>query len=126
MRLRQSGSHEPRSRLSREGPHRAEGSHEFHPRARIARTRLVIESATLESWIDSLTLALVAYVPAVIFGAMWLGSVLAITQAMVKLRMRAMASAILFLVLNLIGLGLGPQLVGILGKHIEWAETSSP
>ncbi len=31
-----------------------------------------------------------------------------------KLRMRAMASAILFLILNLIGLGLGPQAVGIL------------
>ncbi|MEE8509280.1 MAG: MFS transporter [Myxococcota bacterium] len=63
---------------------------------------------------DSPALALVTYIPAVVFGAMWLGSCLAITQAMVKLRMRAMASAILILVLNLIGLGLGPQAVGIM------------
>lgn len=33
---------------------------------------------------------------------------------MVKLRMRAMASAVLFLIANLIGLGLGPQAVGLL------------
>ena len=39
---------------------------------------------------------------------------LAIIQAMVKVRMRAMASAVLFLILNLIGLGLGPQAVGVL------------
>ncbi len=64
--------------------------------------------------VDSLALALAIYLPGVAFGAMWIGSILAITQAMVKLRMRAMASAILFLILNLIGLGLGPQLVGVL------------
>jgi hypothetical protein len=36
------------------------------------------------------------------------------TQALVSLRMRAVASAILLFVLNLIGMGLGPYFVGIL------------
>jgi len=62
---------------------------------------------------DSLTAALWIYVPAVVLNAMYLGPVLATIQSMVKLRMRAMASAVLFLILNLIGLGLGPQAVGI-------------
>ncbi len=35
-------------------------------------------------------------------------------QALVPLRMRTVASAILLFVINIIGLGFGPQLVGIL------------
>ena len=63
--------------------------------------------------LESQTLALIAYAPSVVFGAMWLGAILAVTQGLVKLRMRAVASAVLFLIINLIGLGLGPQAVGI-------------
>ncbi|MBW2401385.1 MAG: MFS transporter, partial [Deltaproteobacteria bacterium] len=44
---------------------------------------------------------------------------LAMIQAMVKLRMRAMASAVLFLILNLVGLGLGPQAVGALSDLLK-------
>ncbi len=58
--------------------------------------------------------ALLCYIPAVIFGAAWLGPTFSITQGLVKLRMRAMASAILLFIINLIGLGLGPQAVGIM------------
>ncbi len=64
--------------------------------------------------IDSLTLSLIAYIPGVLLGAMWLGPIIASAQALVKLRMRAVASAILLFILNLIGLGLGPQVVGVL------------
>jgi hypothetical protein len=39
---------------------------------------------------------------------------IAITHAMVNVRMRAVASAILLFSLNLIGMGLGPQIVGVL------------
>jgi hypothetical protein len=35
------------------------------------------------------------------------------TQGLVKLRMRATAAAILLFIINLIGLGLGPQTVGM-------------
>jgi MFS family permease len=50
----------------------------------------------------------------VFFGAMYLGPTFAITQALAPLRMRAVASAFLLFLINLIGFGLGPQVVGIL------------
>lgn len=49
----------------------------------------------------------------VFFGAMYLGPTFSITQALAPLRMRAVASAFMLFLLNLIGLGLGPQIVGI-------------
>ncbi len=48
-----------------------------------------------------------------VLGAYYLGPTFALTQGMVGLRMRAMASSILLFVLNIIGLGLGPQFTGI-------------
>lgn len=48
----------------------------------------------------------------------YLGSTIATTHNLVGLRMRALSSAILFLVLNLIGLGLGPLLIGMLSDHL--------
>lgn len=47
-------------------------------------------------------------------GAAYIGPSLAMTQGLVVLRMRAVASAVLFLILNLIGMGLGPQAVGLI------------
>lgn len=58
--------------------------------------------------------ALLWLVPAVVAGAMWLGPVFALTQGLVRPHMRALASALLLFVINLIGLGMGPQAVGIL------------
>ena len=49
----------------------------------------------------------------------YLGSTIATTHNLVGLRMRALSSAILFLVLNLIGLGLGPLLVGLLSDYLQ-------
>ena len=69
--------------------------------------------ACLYLWPDGEQALLFAF-PAVIFGAMYLGPTFAMTQAIVKIRMRAMASAILLFILNMIGLGLGPWFVGFL------------
>lgn len=55
-----------------------------------------------------------AYVPYLVLGAMWLGPAIAVTHSLVGLRQRAVASAVLFFFLNLIGLGLGPFIVGSL------------
>lgn len=52
-------------------------------------------------------------------GSCYIAPVLAMTQALVTVRMRAQASAILFLILNLIGMGLGPQLTGIVSDLYE-------
>ena len=47
-----------------------------------------------------------------LLGSTYLGPTFALTQTMVPARWRSQASAVLLLVLNLIGLGLGPQFVG--------------
>lgn len=55
-----------------------------------------------------------AYIPYLVLGSMWLGPAIAVTHSLVGLRQRAVASAALFFLLNLIGLGLGPLVVGTL------------
>lgn len=52
-------------------------------------------------------------------GAYYLGPTFALTQSMVGTRMRALASAILLFILNIIGLGLGPQFTGILSDVLN-------
>jgi MFS family permease len=56
--------------------------------------------------------ALLMSVPAVLLGGVYLGPTFAMTQSLVKPQMRALASSILLFIINLIGLGLGPLLVG--------------
>lgn len=48
-----------------------------------------------------------------LLGSTYLGPTFALTQTMVPARWRSQASALLLLVLNLIGLGLGPQFIGL-------------
>ncbi|MBH54482.1 MAG: MFS transporter [Opitutaceae bacterium] len=64
--------------------------------------------------LNSYYTALCLYIIPAFAGTVWLGPTLAMTHGIVSLRMRAMASAILFLILNLIGLGLGPFFTGIM------------
>jgi MFS family permease len=51
--------------------------------------------------------------------AIYLGPCLAVTHSLVDAHKRALASAILFLVLNLIGLGGGPLLVGAISDYLS-------
>jgi len=64
--------------------------------------------------VDELWLALLLYVIPAFFGGFYLAPTAALIQSLVTLRMRALASSILLFVLNIIGMGFGPQLVGIL------------
>jgi MFS family permease len=59
-------------------------------------------------------LALLAFVPVNLVTAVFAPPSYAIGQGLAQLRMRALASAIMLFVINLIGLGLGPTLVGML------------
>ena len=68
---------------------------------------------------DSGELALLCYAPIAFLSATWSAPTYAVVQGLVSLRMRAMASAVLLFVLNLIGLGLGPQFVGILNDLFD-------
>ncbi len=64
-------------------------------------------------------LAMLLYIVPVLLNATSLGPMLAMTHGLVSLRMRAVASSILFLVLNFIGLGLGPMLTGLLSDVLS-------
>ncbi|MEE2662549.1 MAG: MFS transporter [Myxococcota bacterium] len=57
-------------------------------------------------------------IPAGIAGPMYLGPTFAMTQTLVKPHMRAVASAILLFILNLIGLGIGPWFVGFVSDAL--------
>ena len=49
----------------------------------------------------------------------YLATTFAQTQGLVRLRMRAVASAILLFIINIIGMGLGPQFAGILSDFLS-------
>lgn len=51
--------------------------------------------------------------------ALYLGPALSVTQGLAPVKMRAMASAILLFIINIIGLGLGPLAVGALSTHFQ-------
>lgn len=63
------------------------------------------------------TALILAFVPGTLFNV-YLGTIIATTHGLVGQRMRATSSAILFLVLNIIGLGLGPWSIGLLSDYL--------
>ncbi len=75
---------------------------------------LIISSMFVTDSTTALTLLFFSTV----LGALYLGPVIAITHTLVSPSMRAMASAILFFILNFIGLGLGPLAVGLISDAL--------
>jgi len=68
-------------------------------------------------------IALAVYAMAYILGHAYLAPMFALTQALVGVRMRALAASILIFILNIIGLGLGPQITGILSDVLfAWTD----
>lgn len=88
-----------------------------------------VAAATLIGWLFHLFVfiapdeywALALFVVPSIFANFYLATTFAQVQGMVGLRMRAVASALLLFILNLIGLGLGPQAAGILSDLLASA-----
>ena len=68
---------------------------------------------------DNTTVALVALPIVVMLQNTYIGPVIAVAHALVAPAMRALTSAVLFFILNLIGLGLGPLTVGILSDAYQ-------
>lgn len=67
--------------------------------------------------VDSRMLALLLFLVQQACGAAYAGPVYALMQFIVNPRMRALAVAIHLFILNLVGLGLGPLLIGALSDH---------
>ena len=77
---------------------------------------LTVESTTTALWINLF--------PAM-FTTGYLGTCLAVFHGTVEPRMRATASALFFLILNIIGLGCGPTLVGMISDYLTPAYGSA-
>ncbi|NKB97227.1 MAG: MFS transporter [Pseudomonadales bacterium] len=65
-------------------------------------------------WLTDLTSALVVYLVPAFFAGFYLAPTFAMIQQLVPVQMRSVAAAICLFLLNIIGMGLGPQGVGIL------------
>jgi MFS family permease len=63
---------------------------------------------------NSLIWSLVAFVPAIFIVSTWFAPTQATVQSIAPKHMRATASAIVLLSINLIGLGLGPLMLGLI------------
>ncbi len=75
---------------------------------------LAIPLGLMALYADNMTLIAIGIGGSTFFGICYLGPVLAMAQTLVAPNMRAMTSAILFFILNLIGLGGGPLVAGVL------------
>jgi len=69
--------------------------------------------------VDSSIVALSIMIIPGLLSQIYLGNTIATTHGLVGLRMRAMSSAILFFIINIIGLGAGPFAVGFLSDYME-------
>lgn len=69
-------------------------------------------------WQTSFTVTVAIFFIAPIFHYLYLGPVFAVAQGVVEPRMRATAAAVMILVINLIGYGLGPPFVGFMNDLI--------
>jgi len=70
-------------------------------------------------FLSNTNLVLFFYFISAFLTAIYLGPCLAVTHSLVDAHKRALASAILFLVLNLIGLGGGPLLIGAISDSLS-------
>ena len=68
---------------------------------------------------QSAQVALISLFVSNLFTTVYMGPSLAVTHSLVPATMRAVASSVLFFVLNLIGLGLGPLTIGFLSDMLE-------
>lgn len=82
----------------------------------------IISASAMFAWLfvfplyllDSTTWVLILFFIASVPTNVYLATTFAQTQGLVRLRMRAVASAFLLFIINIVGLGLGPQIAGIL------------
>lgn len=69
--------------------------------------------------VDDVRIALALYIIPAFFSNAFMAPTFALVQSLVTVRMRALASSILLFVLNLVGMGLGPQLAGVLSDVLS-------
>lgn len=80
---------------------------------------IFVPLAVLSLLSDTKEGALYFYLIPALLSPIYLGPTFSVVQGMSQLRMRAIAAAGLLFVLNLIGMGLGPMLVGVLSDYLK-------
>lgn len=68
---------------------------------------------------DSAPVAIAAYLVSLLFSNSYLGPSFALIMGLAPVRLRALWAAVTLLVINLVGLGLGPMMVGIISDHLR-------
>ena len=85
----------------------------------IAATQFAAVFASIGVYLSwSAQMALLMFIVPVVISNLYLAPVLAQTQSLVPLRMRGVASAIVLLIINLIGYAMGPPAVGALSDYL--------
>lgn len=94
---------------------------------------LFVPVQTFAFMVPGMAMAMVGFAFSILLASVWIGPVQATVQSVAPAHMRATASAILLLAINLVGLGLGPLLLGLLsdvlagigglgsGQGLRWA-----
>mgnify|MGYP003631757779 CR=1 FL=1 len=80
---------------------------------------LIVPFSAATFMADTAYLSLTMLIIPGLLGNMYLGCTIATSHRLVGLRMRAMCSAVLFLIINIIGLGLGPWMVGLISDLLQ-------
>lgn len=80
---------------------------------------IALPFALLFYWLDSWQLALASYVIALLFQNSYLGPSFAMIQSLAPQKVRALWAAITLLVINMVGLGIGPVAVGRLSDALN-------
>jgi len=92
------------------------------PRARtyvgVLGVALAIPTVAAALLLENTRWALLMYLPASVCSTVWIGPAFATAQDLVPPGMRAMASAVFLFITTIIGMGAGPQTVGILNDLI--------
>ncbi|WP_128893184.1 MFS transporter [Erythrobacter sp. HKB08] len=70
-------------------------------------------------WVEGAWMAVGMYFIAVLFQSCYLGPTFAMIQTLAPLKMRAVWAAVTLLIINLIGLGIGPTMVGVFSDMLE-------
>jgi MFS family permease len=82
-------------------------------------TLLNVPAAIVAYYLADTNIVIAMMFISLVFGVMYLGPSYATMQRLVDVRERALGSAVLLLIVNLIGLGLGPTLVGVVSDIIN-------
>ncbi len=70
-------------------------------------------------WVESKVTSFVLFGFAWLFGSMWYPPIIALSQGLVSPRTRALSVAILLFLLNFVGMGMGPTIIGILSDIFQ-------